>query len=229
MSLERGSTNGGAERFIGNSLTAVLHNYPYMVPYMQELAGFDPETFKHSICVAEIAARTFNQYAIRVGLPKDQLQMGLTTLALGGFLHDIGKTGIDQTSLEASENALHPEKLKRQKILLLGGDIRTADERALIHNHPTIGGYMIRKLCNELPINKKLATNIYKFSFNHHEKPLDLAVDRSSYSRRSSDRNSSFDALLHTILSLSDIAVSMREPRLYRNYKSLPLMLFFQN
>lgn len=219
------------ETFIAQSLTYVLHNYPYLFPYMQELAGFDKETFKHSICVAEIAARSFIKYAngCHPPLSQDQTKRGIVTLSLGGFLHDIGKAGIERYSLEDSFKAVRPEEQRKigTHIILPGQDSRTADERTIIHNHPIIGGYMLRTLFDSLDIPKDISEDIFDFAFSHHEKPADLIATHNSYSRLTLIRKNPKNALLHVFLTLSDIAVSMREPRSYRNNLSLPFGVIF--
>ncbi|MEK7079036.1 MAG: HD domain-containing protein, partial [Patescibacteria group bacterium] len=222
-----GQTN--IETFIAQSLRYVLHSYPNLFPYMQELAGFDKETFKHSICVAETAVRSFIKYANGCRLPQDQVKRGIVTLSLGGFLHDMGKAGIERYSLEDSFKALRPEEQRSisAHIILPGQDTRTADERAVIHNHPTIGGYMLRNLFDSLDIPKDIAEDVFDFAFSHHEKPADLIATHNSYSRLSLIRKNPKDALLHVFLTLSDIAVSMREPRSYRNNSSLPYEVIF--
>jgi len=215
--------------FICHSLTAALHNYPYLFPYMQELAGFDKAVFKHSISVAEVAAQAFSKYALEAHVPKDVFEHAITTLALGGFIHDIGKAGLNRFGMFESLEDLRPEDYRgaHTKLLIPGQDRRSADERAIIHNHPIIGGYMVRNLCNELPIPKHMASDISDFAFSHHEKPADLIGTHNSYSRVSTLRKKYSAALLHTLLSLSDIAVSMREPRAYREFASLPLSAIF--
>ena len=55
MGVEASVGQTNIKTFIARSLRYVLHSYPSLFPYMQELADFDNETFKHSICVAETA------------------------------------------------------------------------------------------------------------------------------------------------------------------------------
>jgi len=218
----------GAEAFIAQSLTTVLHNYPYLIPYMQEISGFDSQTFKHSISVAEVSTRAYANYARATNLPLEDLKNDTITLSLGGFVHDIGKAGIKRYSLEDSVQALYPEVNHTAPINLAAHNTLTQDEKNLIDTHSMIGGYIVRNLCNSLPISRAISARISDFAFSHHQKPTDLISPVHSNSRGLSLRKYSKDALLHTFLALSDIAVSMREPRSYRNFLSLPKSIIFE-
>ncbi len=72
----------------------------------------DPYTLGHSLRVGQLGRRL----GAELGLPEDVL----SEVEVGGYLHDIGKIGI------------------RDAVLLKAG-ILTAEERAVIERHPTIG------------------------------------------------------------------------------------------
>jgi hypothetical protein len=67
-----------------------------------------------------------------------------------------------------------------------------------------------------------MSNDIFDFAFSHHEKPSDLLGIHNGYSRNTTIRKDRYHMRLHTFMALSDMGVSLKEPRKYRNYLSLP-------
>lgn len=227
-----------AEQLMTTSLTNVFWNYPYLYPIMQELAGFDKETFKHSICVAECAARTYQSIAQEKGIPLNEIAHNTTVFLLGGFLHDVGKTST-RKYMEDSLRVLYPEQYRKGSSFLPLADAvvvaasqkdrRSSHQQREMQLHSAIGGDMIQRLCNDFPISKEISMQVVDFAYTHHQKPSDLLHLYSSYGQTPLRTTTHQEKLFHTILACADMAVAMREPRGYRSFTELSYNLIYHN
>lgn len=205
--------------FISRSIESSLLRYPKLDIPLRELYGFDPDTFKHALCVREIAQRIFLDYALSVHLPRRLTEDTLNVLGLAAILHDIGKVGISPNGLSASLAQLYPSKKPvTSSKLQLGQDQLTAEERAIMCLHPLIGGMMVKNIADYLGIqDPEIIKTLEDLTYGHHEKTRDSNGYRASYPRPEGARKKSpMTAILDIVLKCADMADSMRAPRPYR-------------
>ena len=126
----------------------------------------DPYTLGHSVRVGQLA--------VEIGRKLELQTPVLKHLEVGGYLHDIGKIGI------------------RDHVLLKPGAL-TAEERAIVERHPTVGLDILQHV--DLPLE------VIEFVAGHHEKldgsgyPLGLGADELSVIPRIATVADIYDAL----------------------------------
>lgn len=102
---------------------------------MTELMGTDMQTYRHSVNVAILSILT----AKSLGVEEKYIEK----IAMGGLLHDIGKSQVDPEILNKSGNL-------------------TEDEINIIKKHPQYGYEMVKE-------NRNLSYIIKKVIYEHHE------------------------------------------------------------
>lgn len=219
-----------AEQAAQTILNAALGKMPAWRPHLEELYGFDPLTFKHSVMVSKVASEAFIDYNGQSGdVSFDKAQQIVTALELGMLLHDVGKMGIE-ADLEQAHNTLNHDVTNKLPAAAQGGvllsvhaDDRNQDKRASTQTHSLIGGYILVEMLNQMPFEGNMAFTleveklIASCAFDHHERAYDTISVRNSYPRSNGYRPTSREAhIAHIIAECSDIAVGMREPREYR-------------
>lgn len=212
-------------------LSCAYTMYPQLLPYLNEIYQFDKATFKHSVYVADIAVKSFIKYAKVAKLSQKDFNQGVISLIIGGLLHDVGKLGLSDKTLEESWEMLYPERRRNHTSLSVSSnqsknnvpkmDGRTDEERKRVHLHNVIGGYMVQMLLDkECPdMSTDLKHLISQMAFNHHESAFDTNHD--SYARTKLRLERPINNLYYIYLRLADVAVAMTERRPNRNNQSL--------
>lgn len=108
-----------------------------VIDYLYELKHTDKSVYNHSLRVSILAG------VLAKWMQYDEAAMQDVTLA--GFLHDIGKTQIDQNIVERDVESLTPEEME-------------------IYMQHTINGYHL------LSANAELSEGVKKAALQHHEK-----------------------------------------------------------
>lgn len=108
-----------------------------VIDYLYELKHTDKSVYNHSLRVSILAG------VLAKWMQFDEAEMQDVTLA--GFLHDIGKTQIDQNIVERDVESLTPEEME-------------------IYVQHTINGYHL------LSANSELSEGVKKAALQHHEK-----------------------------------------------------------
>lgn len=199
-----------------NLLKNLFSEHEFLIPLSYQMSKYKYE-FWHMVSVPLAYKGTIGKLGDKGEVSGDTYEF-LETGVVAAHLHDIGKFGIVRGSIDKSLQAMNYVKPG----FVPSGDQRDGrppEIRALQHLHPLIGGYAINYLIEVGLIPEEIGLKIKSGVYSHHETEKDSF--KPPYPRRINGRRLEVrdrrQVLSDFLIMLTDVAVSMRSIRPYRN------------
>jgi hypothetical protein len=197
-------------------LEGLFSAHEFLIPLSFQMAKHKYE-FWHMVMVP-IAYKGVIDKMSEVGDIESKTHEFLNSGVMTSHLHDIGKFGIVEGSINKSlevMNFVDPDFVVSESQL----DGRPPEIRAAQHLHPLVGGYMVNYLIEKGLIPPEIGLKIKSGVYSHHETYKDSF--KPPYPRRLNGRRLEHmdrrQVLSNFLVMLTDVAVSMRSVRPYRN------------